>query len=80
MAVSKLFTPVVKRRSDAACATEPNDQFMNVPLHADARVFENPTDKGEAVNPLRLNGGAQPSPQKWERRGKRSVPQEKFEY
>jgi hypothetical protein len=78
MAVSKLFTPVVKRRSDASCATEPNDQFVNAPLHADQRVFDNSTERSD--NHLKLGGGAQPSKPKWEKRGNRSVPREKFEY
>ena len=55
-----------------------NDQFVNAPLHADQRVFDNSTERSD--NHLKLGGGAQPSKPKWEKRGNRSVPREKFEY
>lgn len=63
MAVSKLFTPVLRAKQPTAIeAVETAAIFMNPPTHPEVPVFSgNCNDDGRAIYPLKLGGDRQSS-------------------
>lgn len=63
MAVSKLFTPVLRAAQPTAIqAKESAPMFVNPPTHPETPIFSGPADTdGKACYPLRLNGDRQAS-------------------
>ena len=62
MAVSKLFTPVLRAKQPTAIqAEETAPMFMNPPTHPEIPVFSGATGDGSATYPLRLGGDGAPS-------------------
>lgn len=81
MAASKLFTPAIReKRGDALDATETDDMFMNVPLHAEVPRFTGPTDSGNPQYPLRMSKDSGQNTAKPQRRWVSSSPQEDTKY
>ena len=81
MATSKLFNPKIReQRGDASDATEKDDMFVNIPVHAEVPVFYGPTDSGEPPYPLRLTEKSQQFVKVHKRRPISSAPQEDTKY
>ena len=81
MAVSKLFTPVLRARQPTAIqAEETAPMFMNPPTHAEIPVFAGPTDEGRPHYPLSLGGEKQASMKPNTVREISTAPQEEQNY
>ena len=81
MAVSKLFTPVLRAKQPTAIqAEETAPIFMNPPTHAEIPVFSGPCDEGRPHYPLSLNGDRGTSTKPNTVRDTSAAPQEKQNY
>lgn len=82
MAVSKLFTPVLRTKQPSAIqANESDTMFVNPPTHAEVPVFVGPADEdGRPHYPLSLGGERQSSIKPAVQSQNSTAPQEKQNY
>lgn len=60
MALNRLFNPKVHPdETNVEDAREPQDRFMNVPVHAEVPRFWGPTDTGQPQYPLKMSSESQ---------------------
>ena len=80
MALSKLFTPKLRETRGAALDKEAGGIFLSPPTHPEIPLVDAPTDKGQAIYPLKLGADNGSFTEKPGKREVTSSPQEDTKY